>query len=80
VDTFGHVNVWNECMSCLIGYNTEEAMEWLLVHNCTTDNFKTVVQIVLDQAQAGNETNNFEFPLITKSSYGIEMLLNVMSC
>ena len=32
-----------------------------------------------DQALKGNETANFEFPLITKSGHHIEVLLNTTS-
>jgi hypothetical protein len=37
------------------------------------------VQAVLDQALAGVETANFNFPLITKSGAHIEVLLNAMT-
>ena len=40
------------------------------------DDFKKPVQAVLDQALAGDETDNFEFPLITKGGARIEVLLN----
>jgi hypothetical protein len=35
-----------------------------LVQDFITDDFKTPVQTVLDQVLAGDETDNFEFPLI----------------
>src|SRR5210317_1414685 len=47
-----------------------------LVQEFITDDFKTAVQAVLDQALAGDETDNFEFPLITKGKARIEVLLN----
>ena len=47
-----------------------------LVQEFITDDFKTAVQAVLDQALAGDETDNFEFPLITKGGARIEVLLN----
>ena len=50
-----------------------------LVQDFITDDFKTPVQTVLDQALAGDETANFEFPLITKSGYRIEVILNATS-
>jgi PAS domain S-box-containing protein len=76
VDTLGRVNVWNKSASRLIGYSTEEVMERSLVQDFITDDFKTPVQTVLDKALAGDETDNFEFPLITKSGARIELLLN----
>jgi hypothetical protein len=50
-----------------------------LVQDFITNDLKTPCQTVLDQALNGDETDNFEIPLITKSSYCMEMLLNVMS-
>ena len=47
-----------------------------LVREFITDDFKTAVQTVLDQAHHGKETANFEFPLITKAGARIEVLLN----
>ena len=41
-----------------------------------TDEFKTAVQAVLDQALHGEETANFEFPLMTKVGVRLEVLLN----
>ena len=61
VDTQGRVNVWNKCAMRLIGYSTEEVMGRSLVQEFITDDFKTAVQAVLDQALAGDETDNFEF-------------------
>ena len=47
-----------------------------LVQEFITDDFKSPVQAVLDQALHGKETANFEFPLITKAGARIEILLN----
>ena len=47
-----------------------------LVQEFITDDFKTAVQAVLDRALQGAETENFEFPLITKAGAHIEVLLN----
>ena len=60
----------------LIGYSTEEVMGRSLVQEFITDDFKTAVQAVLDKALQGSETDNFEFPLITKGGARIEVLLN----
>ena len=38
--------------------------------------FRTSVQGVLDRALEGEESANFEFPLITKSNRRVEVLLN----
>ena len=76
VDTQGCVNVWNQCAMKLVGYNTHEVMGHSLVKEFITDDFKVPVQTVLDQALGGEETANFEFPLITKGGARIEILLN----
>ena len=56
VDTLGRVNVWNQCAMRLVGYSTEEVMGKNLVQEFITDEFKTAVQAVLDQALHGEET------------------------
>ena len=40
------------------------------------DDFKKPVQAVLDQALHGEETANFEFPLLTKAGIRLDVLLN----
>jgi len=47
-----------------------------LVQEFITDDFKTAVQAVLDQALHGEETANFEFPLMTKGGVRLDVLLN----
>ena len=76
VDTQGRVNVWNICARKLVGYSTAEVMGHSLVQEFITQDYQASVQAVLDQALAGVETANFEFPLITKAGARIEVLLN----
>ena len=76
VDTQGCVNVWNQCARKLVGYSTDEVMGHSLVQEFITQDYQASVQAVLDQALAGSETANFEFPLITKAGARIEVLLN----
>ena len=47
-----------------------------LVQEFITNDYQASVQAVLDQALRGTETENFEFPLITKAGAHIEVLLN----
>ena len=68
--------MWNQCAIRLVGYSTEEAMGKNLVREFITDDFKTAVQSVLDKALQGEETANFQFPLVTKANAHIEVLLN----
>ena len=72
VDTQGRVNVWNKCAMRLIGYSTEEVMGHSLVQEFITNDYQASVQAVLDEALKGSETDNFEFPLITKKGAHIE--------
>lgn len=58
VDTLGAVNVWNKNAHKLVGYAPEEVMGKNLVREFITDEFKTAVQAVLDQALHGKETAN----------------------
>ena len=76
VDTEGRVNVWNKNAHKLVGYAPEEVMGKNLVREFITDEFKTAVQAVLDQALHGEETANFEFPLMTKGGVVLDVLLN----
>ena len=56
-------------------YSTEEVMGKNLVREFISDGFKTAVQSVLDKALLGEETANFQFPLITKANVRIEVLM-----
>eukprot|EP00985_Skeletonema_marinoi_P028970 scaffold26420_cov183-Skeletonema_marinoi.AAC.1 len=76
VDTNGRVNVWNQCAMRLVGYSSEEVMGHSLVQEFITEDYKAAVQTVLDQALQGAETENFEFPLVTKAGAHIQVLLN----
>ena len=47
-----------------------------LVQEFITQDYQNSVQDVLQKALQGNETANFEFPLITKGGVRLEVLLN----
>ncbi len=47
-----------------------------LVENYITDDYKTAVKQVLDDALQGDETANFEFPLYTIDGKRLMILLN----
>jgi PAS domain S-box-containing protein len=76
VDTQGRVNVWNKCARKIVGYTLEEVMGQNLVGEFITKEYKYAVSTVLEKALRGEETANFEFPLITKQGVRIEVLLN----
>ena len=57
------VNVWNKSARKLVGYTPEEVMGKNLVQEFITDDFKTAVQSVLDEALHGEETANVSISL-----------------
>lgn len=66
----------------MILFWTKTSFDFALLKGCSlvqefiTDDFKIAVQTVLDRALRGEETENFDFPLITKGGSRIEILLN----
>ena len=76
VDTLGKVTIWNKNAHKLVGYSSEEVMGQNLVEQFITPEHRARVQSVIDQALAGEETANFEFPLMTKAGIRLEVLLN----
>jgi PAS domain S-box-containing protein len=76
VDTQGAVNVWNKNAQQLFGYSPDKVMGKILVKEFITNEFKTAVQAVLNQALHGEETANFESPLMTKGGLRLDVLLN----
>ena len=80
VDAEGKVTVWNKNAARLTGYTEEDTMGHHLVSEFITEDFRASVQEVLDRALQGEETANFEFPLITKDGRSrVEVLLNATS-
>ena len=76
IDLDGRVNVWNQCASHLMGFETDDVMGTHLVNRFITDDYKVSVQNVLTKALVGVETSNFEFPLVTKDGARVQILLN----
>ena len=73
------VTVWNKCAARLTGYTEDDTMGRHLVNEFITEDFRASVQEVLDNALQGKETDNFQFPLITKHGARVEVLLNAAS-
>jgi PAS domain S-box-containing protein len=71
--------VWNKWASQLIGCSTHKVTGCSLVQDFITDDLKTPILTVLNQALNGDKTVNFEFPLRTKWGYCMTMLLNATS-
>uniref|UniRef100_A0A7S4V013 histidine kinase n=1 Tax=Alexandrium monilatum TaxID=311494 RepID=A0A7S4V013_9DINO len=76
VDVAGRVTEWNRKAVELSGFSKEETMGRHLVDEFIMRDYREKVQLVLQRAAEGEETGNFEFPLITKDGEQIEILLN----
>ncbi|EGZ17758.1 histidine kinase A two component receptor [Phytophthora sojae] len=76
VDGNGCVNIWNRKAAETTQYPNEEVLGVNLVENFIPDDFQEAVWTVFSQALKGQETANFEFPLITKDGRRLEILLN----
>ncbi len=79
VDRDGRVNEWNQTAARITGYEKAEVMGRDLVAEFITDDFKSSVKDVLDNALAGEQTANYEFPLYTKDGNRVDVLLNSTS-
>eukprot|EP00928_Gymnodinium_smaydae_P025619 TRINITY_DN2034_c0_g1_i3.p1 TRINITY_DN2034_c0_g1~~TRINITY_DN2034_c0_g1_i3.p1 ORF type:complete len:1797 (-),score=398.49 TRINITY_DN2034_c0_g1_i3:86-5419(-) len=76
IDTKGNVTEWNAKASSLLGYTKKQVLGECLVANFITEEFRESVGKVLQEALAGVETANFEFPMFTKAGQRLEILLN----
>jgi len=72
----GRVTEWNRKAAELSKYTKEETVGRLLVDEFILQEHKARVQAVLTKACEGEETANFEFPLMTKDKLQIDILLN----
>ena len=79
IDVHGNVNVWNKTAAQITEFPNAEVLGHNLVNEFITPDFRSAVQTVLDRALLGEETANFEFPVITKSDRRVEVLLNATS-
>ena len=69
----------NKCAANISGYTSEDTMGHHLVKEFITEDFRAFVQEVLEKALQGQETANFQFPLVTKGGTRVEVLLNATS-
>ncbi len=73
------LNVWKKNAQKPVGYTPKEGMWKILVKEFITIEYKMVVQAVLDQAFQGDETGNFEFPLMIEVGVHLNALPNAMT-
>ncbi len=76
IDSNGLVNEWNQTAEKITGFSKAEVFGKDLVAEFITDEYKAPVKQVLDNALSGDETANYEFPLYTKTSQRVDVLLN----
>ncbi len=60
----------------IAGCTAEDVMGKNLMKKFITKDYQASVGTVIDRALLGDETANFEFPLMTKDRVRIEILLN----
>lgn len=76
VDIEGRVNIWNRKAVLITEYSARDVIGENLVDEFIPQDYKVGVRDVLVKALEGNETANFEFPLITNTGRRVEILLN----
>ena len=76
IDPQGKVNEWNQHAENITGFNKNEVIGKNLVSNFIAYNNRVSVADILAKALRGEETTNFEFPLLTKDEDQIDILLN----
>ncbi len=76
IDAHGLVNEWNNKSAEITGFSKLEVIGKDLVEVYITEEFRTTVRQVFNNALEGREKSNFEFPLFTKDKRRVEVLLN----
>ena len=76
IDDQGQVNEWNQQAKKITGFTKDEVIGRDLVADFITDDFKVSVGNVLERALQGEETENYQFPLFTKTGDRVDVLLN----
>jgi PAS domain S-box-containing protein len=76
IDKHGLVNEWNFKAASITGFSKEEVVGKDLVKVFISTEYRDSVKRVLDDALAGNGTDDFEFPLYTADGRRVDVLLN----
>ncbi len=76
IDTEGKINEWNQQTAKITGFSKEDVMGRDLVEGFITEDNKSSVKQVLNNALKGDEIANYEFSLNSKEGEYIELLLN----
>lgn len=76
IDKNSNVNEWNQTAEKITGFTKDEVLGKNLLEALITEDYKTSVRKVLNDALVGKESSNFEFPLFTKDKRRVMILLN----
>ncbi|CEG36971.1 hybrid signal transduction histidine [Plasmopara halstedii] len=76
IDMDGRVDIWNRKAVAITEYMVLEARGTQLVESFIPQDYRAGVSVVMSKAMEGEDTANFEFPLITKTGRRVEILLN----
>ena len=76
IDSDGRINEWNLKSVQITGFTKEQVLGRNLVDEFITPEFQKSVKEVLVNALQGKGTDNFEFPLYSRSGKKVEVLLN----
>lgn len=76
VDVNGCVNIWNQKTADITQYSRAEVIGKKLVDKFIADDYTEAVATVLAKALKGDESSNFEVPLVTKTGRKVKILLN----
>eukprot|EP00931_Biecheleriopsis_adriatica_P113086 TRINITY_DN8800_c0_g1_i1.p1 TRINITY_DN8800_c0_g1~~TRINITY_DN8800_c0_g1_i1.p1 ORF type:complete len:1688 (+),score=411.50 TRINITY_DN8800_c0_g1_i1:35-5065(+) len=76
VDLQGHVTEWNRKAADILGYTKDETMGKHLVNHFIQPENRDSVGKVLQRALTGEDTANYELPLLSKTSKRLTVLLN----
>ena len=68
--------MWNQNAVKITGFDVEDVMGRNLVSEFITEDFRESVGKVLEAALSGDQTANYEFPLVTKDGRRLDILLN----
>ena len=76
IDANGLINEWNQTAARLTGYLKHEVIGENLVERFISEDSKSSVKRVLENALKGEDTANYEIPLRTRHGEQIHLLLN----
>jgi PAS domain S-box-containing protein len=77
IDVNGLVNEWSNTSADIMGFSRGEMLGENFVEKFIREEFRASFRQVLDSAQIGERTANFELPLLTKDQRRLEVILSI---